>query len=168
MLAGNSSFFDAYWSVAPPLIALYFVSIGDDGNLVRQLLVCAVVFLWAIRLTGNWAYGWSGMQHEDWRYENLADFSGRLWWLLSLAGVHLFPTLMILLGSIPLYPALSAGGASPLGWLDGLACVIGFAAIWLEFQADRELHQFRARADQPRSGAGSGGLGLVPTPELPG
>lgn len=143
MLAGNSSFFDAYWSVAPPLIALFFVSLGVEADTFRQLLVCTVVFLWAIRLTGNWAYGWSGMQHEDWRYENLADLSGRLWWLLSLAGVHLFPTLMILLGCIPLYPALVAGTA-PVGWLDGLACGIGFAAIWLEFQADRELHRFRA------------------------
>ena len=143
MIAGNSSFFDAYWSVAPPLIALYFVAIGNEGEPVRQLLVCAVVFLWAVRLTGNWAYGWTGMQHEDWRYENLAELSGRLWWLLSLAGVHLFPTLMILLGSIPLYPALI--GDAPLGWLDALACAIGLAAVWLEFEADRELHQFRAR-----------------------
>jgi steroid 5-alpha reductase family enzyme len=140
---GNSSFYDAYWSVAPPLFACYFVMTASDADALRQLLVCAVVLIWAVRLTGNWAYGWTGMQHEDWRYENLAGIAGRLWWLLSLTGVHLFPTVMILLGSLPLYPALSAGTA-PVGWLDGLALLIGLSAVWLEFQADKELHQFRA------------------------
>jgi steroid 5-alpha reductase family enzyme len=143
MVFSNSSFFDAYWSVAPPVFALYFVAVASDAEPLRQLLVCAVVLIWAIRLTGNWAYGWTGMQHEDWRYVNLAEISGGFWWLLSLLGVHLFPTLMILLGSIPLYPALSLG-AAPVGWLDGLALAIGLAATWLEYQADRELHQFRA------------------------
>ncbi len=143
MVFRNSSFYDAYWSVAPPLFAFYLVAVAEGGDPLRQGLVCAVVLLWSVRLTANWAYGWSGMQHEDWRYENLADLSGRLWWLLSLAGVHLFPTLMILLGSIPLYPALL--GSAPIGLLDGLACSVGLAAIWLEFQADRELHAFRAQ-----------------------
>jgi steroid 5-alpha reductase family enzyme len=143
MVFRNSSFYDAYWSVAPPLVGLYFILVGNDAVPFRQALVCAVLMLWSIRLTGNWAYGWTGMQHEDWRYRNLADVSGRLWWLLSLTGVHLFPTLMILLGCISLYPALSAGTA-PLGLLDGLACAVGLAAIWLEYQADRELHRFRA------------------------
>jgi steroid 5-alpha reductase family enzyme len=47
-------------------------------------------------------------------------------------------------GSIPLYTALSAGSA-PVGWLDGVALAIGLAAVWLEFQADKELHRFRAQ-----------------------
>ena len=144
MAFGNSSFYDAYWSVAPALIALYLLVIGSEGVPLRQLLVCIVLSLWSVRLTANWAYGWTGIQHEDWRYENLANISGRLWWLLSLTGVHLFPTLMILMGSIPLYPALSAGSA-PVGWLDGVALAIGLAAVWLEFQADSELHRFRAQ-----------------------
>lgn len=143
MAFGNSSFYDAYWSVGPPLVGLYCLAIAEDGVALRQVLVFAVLMLWAVRLTGNWAYGWTGIRHEDWRYQNLADISGRLWWLLSLTGVHLFPTLMILMGSIPLYPAISVG-AEPLGWLDGLALAVGLSAVWLEFQADRELHRFRA------------------------
>jgi steroid 5-alpha reductase family enzyme len=87
MVFSNSSFYDAYWSVAPPLIGLYFVLIGTDAAPLRQLLVFTVLLLWSVRLTANWAYGWTGLQHEDWRYENLADISGRLWWLLSLTWV---------------------------------------------------------------------------------
>ena len=139
----NASFYDAYWSVAPPVIALYFLTLSSEAPALRQVLVVTVVVLWAVRLTGNWAYGWTGMRHEDWRYVNLAELSGRAWWLLSFTGVHLFPTLMVYLGCIPLYPALVAG-SEPLGWLDLAAFAVGIAAVWLEFQADRELHRFRA------------------------
>ena len=142
MVYRNASFYDAYWSVAPPLIALYFVWLAGDAVLLRQALVLIVVLLWAVRLTGNWAYGWAGMQHEDWRYRNLADTSGRAWWLVSLLGVHLFPTIMVYLGCIALFPALAAG-PQPVSWLDGLAFLLGISAVWLEFQADRELHRFR-------------------------
>ena len=146
----NSSFYDAYWSVAPPLIALYFLLLPGSAVGLRQLLVVFLVVLWAVRLTGNWAYGWTGMKHEDWRYENLAASSGRLWWPLSFLGIHLFPTLMVYAGCIALYPALVAGDR-PLGWVDALGFGVGLAAVGLEFQADRELHRFRrvrgSRAD---------------------
>jgi steroid 5-alpha reductase family enzyme len=105
--------------------------------------VLVVVFAWAIRLTGNWAYGWHGMRHEDWRYVNLAQTAGVLWWPLSLAGIHVFPTIVVFLGCLALYPALIVGNA-PVGLLDYLALLLGLAATTLEFQADRELHQFRA------------------------
>ena len=35
----NSGFFDAYWSVAPPLLALYFVTVAaPDANELRAML----------------------------------------------------------------------------------------------------------------------------------
>ncbi len=142
-LCRNSSFYDAYWSVAPPVIALWFAWLAVDAPTLRQAFVLIVVFAWAIRLTGNWAYGWQGMRHEDWRYEDLADTAGVLWWPLSLFGIHLFPTILVFLGCLALYPALTVGTA-PVGFLDYLALALGLGATALEFQADRELHQFRA------------------------
>ncbi len=139
----NSSFYDPYWSVAPPLIAGYFLLLPGEALTLRQALVVLVVMLWAVRLTANWARGWRGIRHQDWRYDDLADAAGIFWWPLSFLGVHLFPTLVVFLGCLPLYPALVAGD-QPLNWLDGLALLTGLAAIWLEFQADRELHRFRA------------------------
>lgn len=140
---GNSSFYDPYWSVAPPLIACCLLLADGDANVGRQVLVTVLVVLWAVRLTANWAWGWGGLDDEDWRYRNLARTAGRLWWPLSFLGVHLFPTLLVWLGCIALYPALTAG-AEPLGALDALAGVIGLASIWLELAADRSLHRFRA------------------------
>ncbi len=142
LLTGNSSCYDPYWSVAPPLIVAYLILAGD-GNPARQGLVAVVVGLWAVRLTANWAYGWQGLDHEDWRYRDLARTAGPWWWLLSFFGVHLFPTILVWLGCLPLYPALDTG-RQPLGWLDAVALATGIGATWLEYGADRSLHLFRA------------------------
>ncbi len=140
----NSSWYDAYWSVAPPLIALWLASLADHADPARTVLVLTVVTLWAIRLTANWAWGWQGMGDEDWRYRDLKSRSGRLWWPLSFLGIHLFPTLVVFLGCLPLYPALVLGTAAP-GWLDAVAVALGLSSVWLEFEADRQLHAFRAQ-----------------------
>ncbi len=50
---GNSSFYDAYWSVIPPLLLVYWWSQGD-GDPLRCWLVAVLVVVWAVRLTGNW------------------------------------------------------------------------------------------------------------------
>jgi steroid 5-alpha reductase family enzyme len=145
MAFGNSSFYDPYWSVAPPWIALWFVAVGpDDAATSRQGLVLALVFAWALRLTWNWARGWSGLAHEDWRYVDLRTSSPLPYWLTSLLGIHLFPTLQVFLGCLALWPALAS--ARPLGPLDALALVVTAGAIALEPLADEQLRAFRRRA----------------------
>ena len=65
----NSSFYDAYWSVIPPLLLLYWWSQAGPGvDRLRCALVAGVVVLWAIRLTFNWIRSFPGLHHEDWRY----------------------------------------------------------------------------------------------------
>lgn len=141
----NSSFYDAYWSVAPIPIALYWwVSAPDpSGAWVRRLLVVALVVAWGVRLTANWARGWRGLDHQDWRYEDLRERAGPAFWLVSLLGIHGFPTVVVFLGCLPLYAVL-AGSTRPLGALDGMAALLTAGAIWLEATADRALHRFKA------------------------
>lgn len=138
----NSSFYDAYWSVIPMAIVVYLMTLPGDAELVRQLMLGLVITLWGVRLTANWAYTWSGLSHVDWRYVNLQAQSGFLWWPLSFAGVHLFPTLLVFLGCIPMYHALVVGD-NPINTFDFLALGVGLFSVWLEFQSDRELHRFR-------------------------
>jgi steroid 5-alpha reductase family enzyme len=164
---GNSSFYDPFWSAAPPLIALYYfvrawdlplddpfvrawdLPLDDPISMARVAVVVALVFLWGARLTHNWLRGWRGLDHEDWRYVRIRQRSGRLYWPTSLAGIHLMPTIVVFCGCLPLYPALSNRG--PLGILDGVALVVTGAAIWIEAAADRQLYRFvrsRSSADQ--------------------
>lgn len=139
----NSSFYDAYWSAAPPPIALYFIWCAPpEASGLRQLVVFALVSWWAVRLTWNWARGWGGLQHEDWRYVDLRRSSGGAYWLVSFVGLHLLPTLQVFLACLALYPALVAG-TRPFGGLDLLAAAVTGGAIWLEMRADIELRRFR-------------------------
>ena len=65
----NGSMFDAWWSVLPPFGALWLAVQHTDGVPgLRIALVLAVVWVWALRLTSNWARDWPGLGHEDWRY----------------------------------------------------------------------------------------------------
>ena len=138
----NSSCYDAYWSVAPPLLALYWWAAGSLGSDdVRAWLVTTVVAVWAVRLTANWVHGWPGFEHEDWRYPMLRDRAGRWGLVADLFGIHLFPTLQVFLGMLPVYVAVSRPGRD-VGWLDLVAVVVGLGAVTLELTADVQMHRF--------------------------
>jgi steroid 5-alpha reductase family enzyme len=141
LVYNNSSFYDPYWSVAPPFLALYWLwRTGASGLPARQALAGALLLAWAARLTFNWLRRWRGLSHEDWRY---ADWrrAGAAYWPLSFAGFHLLPTAIVFLGCLPLWPALTAPGR-PLGLLDALAAAVAMGAIALEAAADRQLARF--------------------------
>jgi steroid 5-alpha reductase family enzyme len=145
----NSSFYDAYWSVAPIAIALFFVlAPGGEAPVARQLLAFGLTAAWGLRLTWNWARGWHGLGHEDWRYVNLREQTGALYWPVSFLGIHMMPTLLVFAGCLALYPAL-ASGSRPLGPLDGLAALVTAGAIWLEGSADNQLRRFRLAGPAP-------------------
>ncbi len=148
----NSSFYDPYWSVAPIPIAVYWAIAAETPAVspVRQVLVVALVALWGARLTFNWGRGWKGLGHEDWRYVNLRGTTGRAYWLVSLLGLHLMPTVMVFLGCLSLLPALVTGGASA-GVLDVLALTVTAGAIWIEAASDKQLHRFVAAKPAPGS-----------------
>jgi steroid 5-alpha reductase family enzyme len=140
----NSSFYDAYWSVAPPCLAWYWLrSAPPDVAPARQMLVLLLVLAWGIRLTANWVRTWRGLTHEDWRYVQMRGQTGRAYWLASFLGLHLAPTVVVFLGCVPIYLAV-ARGVAPLGWLDLAATLVTTAAITIETIADLQLHRFRA------------------------
>src|SRR5690606_37039381 len=142
MLVNNSSVYDPYWSVAPVAIAMWFASDLDAiASAGRQLIVVVLTLLWGIRLTYNWARHWRGLEHEDWRYDDLRQKTGVWYWPVSFGGIHLFPTVMTFLGCVPLWYALTRGD-NAFGWLDGVAILVTLAAIAVEAKADQQLHQF--------------------------
>jgi Heliorhodopsin/Protein of unknown function (DUF1295) len=89
----------------------------------RTALAITAVTLWSVRLTANWARGWPGLHHEDWRYAMLRERSGLPAWVSDLGAVHLLPTVHVWLGSLGLYAALTLGRRE-VGALDVLAAVV--------------------------------------------
>jgi steroid 5-alpha reductase family enzyme len=143
VLADNSSVYDPYWSVAPIAIAGWLAArpVAAGAPMARQALVIGLVTLWGIRLTYNWARGFTGLAHEDWRYVDIRRKTGRAYWPVSLIGIHVMPTLMVYLGCFALYPALTS--PRPLGLLDALAAVVTLGAVTIELVADEQLRAFR-------------------------
>lgn len=147
VLVNNSSMYDPYWSVAPMVIAPALAFQGD-APLVRKVLVVGLVLLWGARLTWNWARGWSGLGHEDFRYVDLRKTTGKAYWIVSFFGLHFMPTVMVFLGCLSLFVALDKGTAS-LSIFDGLGAFVTLAAITLEARADKELRIFRLTNKDP-------------------
>jgi steroid 5-alpha reductase family enzyme len=144
----NSSLYDPYWSVAPMVIAGCFAWLGTENgaSAVRMALAGGLVGVWGVRLTYNFFVGWSGLDHEDWRYRDFRRDYPRAYWLISFLGIHLFPTVLTLGGSLSLYPAMALQGR-PLNWLDGLAALVTAAAIAIEAIADAQLREFARNTD---------------------
>lgn len=140
----NSSFYDAYWSVIPPFLLVYWLSQSSiDVPFVRAMLVSALVLYWSTRLTLNWAYHWQGIQHEDWRYVQIKNDHPNQALALDFFGIHLFPTMQVFLGMLPIY-ALFCLGSAPLNMLDYIAAIVTFSAITIQMIADLQLDKFNA------------------------
>lgn len=144
----NSSFYDAYWSVIPPLLFAYWWWQGPIGlsgpGALRCWLLAVVIGYWSIRLTGNWVYGFPGLHHEDWRYPLLRDGAGRWAGAVDFLAIHVFPTLQVFVAMLPVYVAVTRPGDGwvPLMWAAG---AVGIAAVSLELVADTQMHRFVAR-----------------------
>jgi steroid 5-alpha reductase family enzyme len=174
----NSSVFDPYWSVAPPLIVVYYWiwmvgQLPGDGSywsvitgshlvpgqadyaaipswpdMTRIVVVMVLTLAYSIRLTWNFLRGWPGLKHEDWRYANFRKRSGKAYWVVSFFGIHLFPAMMVFGGTLSLWVVV-IHGATPLNLLDLLALLITGSAILLEAIADRQLRHYALSAHEP-------------------
>ncbi|MEO9969662.1 MAG: DUF1295 domain-containing protein [Hyphomonadaceae bacterium] len=141
----NASVYDPYWSVIPPALALYWIGSTGGGLTTGQTLVLIVIFFWAFRLTTNWARDWPGLEHEDWRYQEMRANNPKIYMFVSnLMGINIFPTVMVFLGMLPVYVVMTGDGNSNQ-ILDYVAAVIGIAAALIQFIADEQMRTFRKK-----------------------
>ena len=162
----NSSFYDAYWSVIPPLLLFYWWSQSGPGvDQLRCWLVAIVVLLWAIRLTANWVYGFPGLHHEDWRYPMFKERAGRWEFLADLFAIHLIPTVQVFVGMLPVYVAVTRPGDR-----SGLADVGGLRRSgwrrWPSSWSPTSRCTGSSRTAEPGAGDGPRAVELVAAPEL--
>ena len=136
---------DPYWTLFPPLAALFFLTHPGASRSGPQIAATILTLIWSVRLTHSyfrrerWAIG----AREDWRYADMArDHKGR-WWLLSFFAVGVAQHFML----VPLvYPIFSLGDAKEGGvaWQASDACsaAIALAGITLACVADNALHRY--------------------------
>jgi len=138
----NASLYDPYWSAAPLVIAWYWLQTGwvSGGSVVAM----AAIIFWGIRLTSNWLRGWHGLSHEDWRYVMLRAKNPKWYWFTNLMGIHLFPTLMVFMGMLPVYFIFYEGGTANI--IVGIGYLLATIAVFIELVADEQLRAFKKQA----------------------
>ena len=139
LIFNNASVYDPYWSVQPMVIIIGFMK-GHRLTLLRLLLLVAILF-WGIRLTANWAYTFKSLVHEDWRYRMLAEKTGKTYPLINFAGIHMVPTLVVYLCTLPAVALVQSGSDGNVLSYFGLA--ISFGAATVQGIADYQMHAFR-------------------------
>lgn len=160
----NSSIYDPYWVIAPPLLALgVMFSNGGFTNpwSFRHIIIVACLFIWSGRyhIFYRWS-GWrTGLIHEDWRYEKMRSFPAP-YWLNSLFGMHLFPTVLVYFAFAPgiLVLLIPAGLQNSFNVFDVLGIITALSAVTIQYFSDRQLNRFRSTDEYKKGGIFRSGL----------
>ena len=141
----NASVYDPYWSVQPIVIATAYALV--HGVTLYTALVTAVICLWGIRLTANWAYTFHNLTHQDWRYTMLHDTTGIFYPLINFIGIHTVPTLVVYAATLPaVYLIRSNSTGSPLSFA---ALLLSLFAVLIQTVSDIEMHAYRKNRTTP-------------------
>ena len=135
----NASVYDPYWSVQPMVIVLCFACCYKLT--MATVLLIISVFYWGIRLTGNWAYTFGGLNCQDWRYTKFEKENGRLYPFISFTGIHMMPTLIVFLCTLPAVFTIRKEFHANIGSYLGAALCI--CATTLQLVSDTEMHRYR-------------------------
>ena len=135
----NASVYDPYWSVQPIVIIAGY-ALTSNITPATLLLIISIVY-WGIRLTGNWAYVFGGLNHQDWRYTKFENETGRLYPFINFTGIHMVPTLIVYLTTLPAVCVIRQELRANIGSFIGMVVCIGAAT--LQLVADTQMHKYR-------------------------
>lgn len=144
VLFSNSSIYDPYWSVAPPLMLTGYAIFCSSSSLPTIIMLVAIWY-WAIRLTGNWAYTFPDLLKQDWRYDMYKEKFPRLWHVVNFTGINLMPTVIVFLAMIPGFLLIDISSSADIHcnvftWVGAAICI---SAATLQLISDTQAHRFR-------------------------
>lgn len=136
----NVSVYDPYWSVVPPIMLTAWACVSGPWETATSLLLIAVWY-WGIRLTGNWAFTFKNLNHEDWRYTKYrTEQKPFVFQIINLFGLNMMPTVIVFLVMIPGFFVIDAAEPANILTLFGFILCIGAAT--LQLVADTQIHRF--------------------------
>ena len=141
VIFSNASVYDPYWSVQPIVILTAFGCIRPMG--VVQWLIMVAVWLWGVRLTANWAYGFQNLCHQDWRYTHYQQKTGKAYQLANFFGIHLIPTLIVYGCVLPAVFAFEYGAEITANAGVYVFFALSLCAVALQMTADIQMHRYR-------------------------
>ena len=142
----NSSVYDPYWSVFPVVISIFLMINLKSYNFITYITV-VLVTLWGVRLTLNCLYRFGNLNNVDWRYEHFRLKHPKLWPLINLTGIHLFPTLVVYLCMMPVVSLINAAniGTTPFNVSSIMGIMLALVGIILELVCDIQLHFYQKK-----------------------
>lgn len=140
LLWRNVSVYDPYWSVAPPLMMTAWVIWHGSWDVPTALLLIGV-WVWAIRLTYNWAITFKGLAHEDWRYTKFRSQNQFIFQVINFFGLNMVPTIVVFLAMLPGFALIESGYSA--NWMTWVAFLVCLAAPTIQLIADTQSHAFR-------------------------
>ncbi len=141
LLLENPSVYDPYWSIAPMVIIPLFLVISSRSINPADILLLLAVAFWGVRLTYNWAAGWRGLGHCDWRYDMLKANKPKIWFITNFFGINMMPTVLVYLGMIPAYFLIQSETSVSIYTIVGFLVCISSASIQLI--SDRQMISHR-------------------------
>ncbi|XP_020213446.1 uncharacterized protein C594.04c [Cajanus cajan] len=140
---------DPYWTVIPVMLVHYYAShpLGEY-NWLRSRVVILLTWVWSIRLIHNYfrREKWQWGAREDWRFTDLSQQYGRLWWWASFFAIYV-PHQVLLIGlSLPLHVIHSVN--EPLSMWDLVGTVVCICGVVIAYTADTQLYNFVSRKEE--------------------
>ncbi len=136
----NSSMYDPYWSVIPVFIVIIWM-LNINGVSEYSLVVLFGVLIWSLRLTVNWFLNFKGFIIEDFRYVDFRNQFKSMYWIISFLGIHMFPTLIVLLGLYPIYFILTNEIVTI--WFIYIGTVIMIIGAIISYISDNQLRSHK-------------------------
>ncbi len=144
---------DRLWSICPPLYCLIVLA-ATGADSMRVNLMTALVVLWGVRLTFNFARkGGFKKGGEDYRWGHVRERIGPLGFqVLNITFIAPGQMLLVWLFTSPIHQAWRFA-ETPLGWLDALAAAAFVVFLVGESIADQQMWNFQ-QDKKRRLGAG--------------
>ena len=138
LLFKTASMYDPYWSLQTLCIYLALLIYHNNWNL-GTILLLVVILIYSIRLTTNFIIGFDSLAYIDWRYKMLHEKSGKLYPLVNLLGICMFPTIVVYLCSLPTIVYANIGTFT---YWDIIGISIVLLGVLLEFISDIQMKKF--------------------------
>ncbi|CAD8146218.1 unnamed protein product [Paramecium octaurelia] len=139
ILIKNSSIYDPYWHIIPMYFTAYWCF---DCKTWWPILVC---FFYCIKQDISYFRFWPGLTYEDFRYEEFKNKINNsfVYWVFSLVSFHIYPTIIVYLGYIPLYYTIKETQEHNILYEIGL--IISIIAVIIQWIADYQLYPYRTK-----------------------
>eukprot|EP00030_Apusomonadida_sp_AF-17_P006746 a685827_81.p1 GENE.a685827_81~~a685827_81.p1 ORF type:complete len:363 (+),score=130.97 a685827_81:31-1089(+) len=147
LVQGSTWLIDPYWTLCPPLCVAFLAvhpQIAPVAALTHPRVFNALLLLvlWSVRLTHSYlrreefCFG----AREDWRFAEMRNEWGSLWWLVSLPLAYLSQQVLLVGLVVPYYVVLLS--AEPWSFGDTGALLCCAAGLTIAYAADSELYEF--------------------------